>query len=268
MSPLAWRRPRAAASLASPMVERDRSLLSTRKIPRSERLIFALDVPERDDALRLVRVLGDAVGFYKVGLELFVRPGCFELVDELFAMGKRVFADLKLLDVAETVGRAVRNLRGREGLLVTVHACDPALAAAVREKGGARVIAVTVLTNLDRNDLVSQGYPETVEVEELVLARARRAQELGCDGVVASGQEAQRIRRELGDGLLIVTPGIRPSEGGRIAADDQKRVMTPREAFLAGADYIVVGRPIRDAADGPRAAARRIQAEIAELFPE
>jgi orotidine-5'-phosphate decarboxylase len=250
------------------MVEaRDGSLLSTRKIPRAQRLIFALDVPERDEALRLVRGLGDAVDFYKVGLELFVRPGCFELVDELFGMGKRVFADLKLLDVAETVGRAVRNLRGREGLFVTVHACDPALAAAVREKGGTRVIAVTVLTNLDKRDLVAEGYPETVEVEELVLARARRAQELGCDGVVASGREARRIRRELGGELLIVTPGIRPSEDRRVPGDDQKRVMTPREAFLSGADYIVVGRPIRDAAEGPRAAALRIQAEIADLFP-
>jgi orotidine-5'-phosphate decarboxylase len=249
------------------MVEpRDRSLLSTRKIPPAERLIFALDVPDRDAALGLVRRLGDSIAFYKVGLELFVAPGCFELVDELLAMGKRVFADLKLLDVAETVARAVRNLRGREGLFVTVHACDPALAAAVREKGGVRVIAVTVLTNLDRRDLIAQGYPETLELEELVLARARRALELGCDGVVASGREAQRIRRELGSELLVVTPGIRPA--AKRPGDDQKRVMTPREAFLAGADYIVVGRPIRDAAEGPRAAAEKIQAEIAELFPE
>jgi orotidine-5'-phosphate decarboxylase len=244
----------------------DRRLLSTRSIPPAERLIFALDVPARDEALRLVRVLGDAVGFYKIGLELFVRPGCFELVDELLDMGKRVFADLKLLDVAETVGRAVRNLRGREGLFVTVHADAAALAAAVREKQGVRILAVTVLTNLDQRDLVEQGYPATIEVGELVLSRARRALELGCDGVIASGREAARLREELGGELLIVTPGIRLAADRRVPGDDQKRVMSPREAFLAGADYIVVGRPIRDAAEGPRAAAERIQAEIAALF--
>jgi orotidine-5'-phosphate decarboxylase len=243
----------------------DRSLLSTRGIPREERLIFALDVPDREAASRYVRELGDAVHFYKVGLELFATEHCFPLVDELVGMGKKVFLDLKLFDVAETVGRAVRNLRGREGLFVTVHAYDAALEAAVREKGGIGVLAVTVLTNLDRSDLVAQGFPETIDVEDLVLSRARRALELGCDGVIASGREAPRLRKELGAGFLIVTPGIRPFDE-RVPKDDQKRVVTPREAFLAGADYIVVGRPIRDAAEGPRAAAERIQAVIAELF--
>ncbi len=241
---------------------------STRKIPRAERLIVALDLPERDAALDLVRRLGDSVHFYKVGLELFVTRDCFALVDGLLGLGKRVFLDLKLLDIAETVRRAVRNLGGREGLFVTVHACDAALAAAVAEKGGIEVLAVPVLTNLDKSDLVAQGFPEALEVEDLVLARARRALELGCDGVVASGMEARRLRKELGDGFLIVSPGIRPLESRRVPSDDQKRVVTPREAFLAGVDYIVVGRPIRDAAEGPRAAAEKIQAAIAEIFPE
>jgi len=242
----------------------DRSLLSTRRIPRAERLIFALDVPDRETALRYVDRLGDSVHFYKVGLELAVTEHYFRLVDELLARGKRVFLDLKLYDVAETVARAVRNLRGREGLCVTVHAYDAGLRAAVREKGGVKVIAVTVLTSFDRQDLVLQGYPPDVEVEALVLSRARRAVELGCDGIVASALETRRLREALGDRCLIVSPGIRPAEG-RSAPDEQKRVATPREAFLAGVDHIVVGRPIRDAAD-PRAMAEKIQGEIAELF--
>jgi orotidine-5'-phosphate decarboxylase len=245
----------------------DRSLLSTQRIPRTERLIFALDVPDRKAASSYVRELGDSVHFYKVGLELFVTEDYFPVVEELSDRGKKVFADLKLFDVPETVGRAVRNLRGRAGWFVTVHAYDAALRAAVREKRGMKVIAVTVLTSQDKQDLVEQGFPETIEVEDLVLSRARRALELGCDGVIASGREARRLRRELGDELLIVAPGIRPFENRRVPGEDQKRAVTPREAFLAGADYIVVGRPIRDAPD-PRAAAEEIQAVIAELFPE
>jgi len=260
----------APSTSARPLPSPDQAerFSARRKIPRVERLIFALDVPDGATASGLVRRLGDSVRFYKVGLELFTTRDCFALVDELVALGKRVFLDLKLLDVAETVARAVRNLRAREGLFVTVHAYDAALAAAVREKGRNQILAVTVLTNLDKRDLVAQGFPDSLEVQDLVLARARRALELGCDGVIASGLEARLLREELGGGFLIVSPGIRPAPGGRAPGDDQKRVATPREAFLAGADHIVVGRPIRDAADGPRAAAERIQAEIAEIFPE
>jgi len=241
----------------------DPSLLSQRPIPPAERLIFALDVPDRDTALRFVDRLGDSVRFYKVGLELAVTEHCFRLVDELLARGKQVFLDLKLHDVPETVGRAVRNLHGREGLFVTVHADDAALRAAVRERGGVKVIAVTVLTSLERQDLVDQGYPADLDLAAHVVARSRRALELGCDGVVASPLEAGRLRRELGAEFLILTPGIRPLEGR--SPDDQKRIATPREAFLAGSDYVVVGRPIRDAAV-PRAVAEKIQAEISELF--
>jgi orotidine-5'-phosphate decarboxylase len=250
---------------AAPRAAEDRGLLSTRKIPRAQRLIFALDVPDAALARDYVRELGAAVQFYKVGLELFVKDGAFALVDELLGAGKQVFADLKLFDVAETIGRAVRNLGGRRGLFVTVHAYDAALKAAVQESGGVEILAVTVLTNLDQGDLRELGYPPELKLAELVLARARRALALGCHGVVASALEAARLRRELGERLAIVTPGIRPF-AERPAGDDQKRVTTPREAFLAGADYIVVGRPIRDARD-PRAAAEQIQAEIAELFP-
>jgi orotidine-5'-phosphate decarboxylase len=240
----------------------DDSFLSRKPIPAPERLIFALDVPGADAARRLVETLGDSVRFYKLGLELFLAGGYFELVDWLLERDKKVFVDLKLFDVPETVAAAVRQLRHRPVALTTVHGNDGILEAACREKGDLKILAVTVLTSLDQGDLKDLGFE--VDVEKLVLSRARRALELGCDGVVSSGLEARALRQHLGDRLLIVTPGIRPVENR--PSDDQKRVTNVEEAFRAGADYIVVGRPIRNAPQ-PEQAAAAIQESIARLFP-
>jgi orotidine-5'-phosphate decarboxylase len=235
-------------------------------IPATERLIFALDVPGAEPARRLVETLGDAVTFYKLGLELFCSGGYFELVDWLVARGKRVFADLKLLDVPETVRRAVAALSARPVDLVTVHAQDDAvLAAAAEAKGRLRILAVTVLTSLDEAALV-RDLEAPVDVGRLVASRARRAIAAGCDGLVASGREVETLRAELGPTPLLVVPGIRPGgAAGDRPADDQKRVATVEEAFGRGADHVVVGRPIKNAPD-PRAAAEAIQATIARLF--
>jgi orotidine-5'-phosphate decarboxylase len=231
-------------------------------IPRAERLIVALDVPSAAQARALVERLGDAARFYKVGLELFSAPGCFELVAWLAERGNKVFADLKLYDIPETVRRAVANLRGRGATFLTVHGHRSVMQAAVQEKGELKILAVTVLTSFDQRDL--DEMRASVTPEELVLERARGAVETGCDGVIASGLEAARLKSEFGKRLLVVTPGIRPAGAGR-PADDQKRAVDVAQAFAAGADYIVVGRPIRAAPD-PRAAAQSIQETIAKVF--
>ncbi|NJD06041.1 MAG: orotidine-5'-phosphate decarboxylase [Methylococcaceae bacterium] len=235
--------------------------LSTKPIPVSDRLIMALDVPGIPEAQALVEELDDAVGFYKVGLELFMSGDYFALVDWLKARGKKVFVDLKFFDVPETVARAVRSLSTRGVDFATVHGNDAIMEAAAREKGQLKILAVTVLTSLDRGDLTDLGFE--CDVQQLVLSRARRALKLGCDGVISSGLEVPQLRAEVDDKLLVVTPGIRPVENRSI--DDQKRVVTVDQAFLNGADHIVVGRPIRDAADR-RAAALGVQRSIAELF--
>jgi orotidine-5'-phosphate decarboxylase len=231
-------------------------------IPRRDRLIVALDVPNASDAKALVERLGPAVSFYKVGLELFMAGGYFELVEWLAKRGHKVFADLKMFDIPETVARAVANLRGRGITFATVHGNQAMMQAAAAEKGELKVLAVTVLTSLDRGDLDDLGF--SCDVERLVLSRARRAMEAGCDGVISSGLEAPRIKAEFKERLLVVTPGIRPVENK--PADDQKRTVDVAQAFANGADYIVVGRPIRQAAD-PRAAAEGIQKTIATIFP-
>ena len=233
------------------------------EIPRAERLIVALDVPTPAEARALVELLGDAVRFYKIGLELFTAEGCFELAAWLGARGKKVFADFKLHDIPETVARAVANLRGSGASFLTVHGHRSVMAAAAREKGALRILAVTLLTSFEQRDLDEMGATKTVE--ELVLSRARGALETGCDGVVASGLEARRLKAEFGDKLLVVTPGIRPA--GERPADDQKRTVDVAQAFANGADYIVVGRPIRQASE-PKAAAEAIQRTIAGIFPQ
>lgn len=226
-------------------------------IPPRERLIFAMDVADPAAARRLVEVLGDSVAFYKIGLELFMSGGYFELLDWLAACGKKIFVDLKFFDVPATVAAAVRQLRGRGVTFATVHGNQSIMEAAGAAKGDVKVLAVTVLTSLDRGDLDDLGF--ACDVEQLVLSRARRALEAGCDGVVSSGLEAKMLRQFVDDRLIVVTPGIRPVENRPV--DDQKRVVTVEQAFEWGADYIVVGRPIRDAAD-PRASAESIQASI------
>lgn len=227
-------------------------------IPADERLIFALDVPDADRARALAEQLGDAVKFYKLGLELMMAGGYFELLDWLAARDKRIFVDLKFFDVPATVGRAVARLTDRGVTFATVHGNQSIMEAAAAAKGDVKILAVTVLTSLDRGDLDDLGFD--CDVGELVLSRARRALEAGCDGVVSSGLEAPRLREAIDSRLLVVTPGIRPVENR--PADDQKRVVTVDQAFANGADYIVVGRPIRDAED-PRAAAEAIQQTIA-----
>ena len=229
-------------------------------IARAERLIVALDVANANDARALVERLGDAVRFYKVGLELFMAGGYFELVEWIGRRGAKVFVDLKFFDVPETVRRAVANLRGRGVTFATVHGNQAMMEAAALEKGEVKILAVTALTSLDRADLDDLGF--SCDVARLVLSRARRAIEAGCDGVISSGLEAQALKSEFKDRLLVVTPGIRPVEN---RADDQKRTVDVAQAFANGADYIVIGRPIRDAAD-PRAAAQAVQATIATIF--
>jgi len=229
-------------------------------IPRAERLIVALDVATPNEAKALVERLGDAARFYKLGLELFMAGGYFELLEWLVKRGNKVFVDLKFFDVPETVRRAVANLRGRGVSFSTVHGNQAMMEAAAQEKGEVKILAVTVLTSLDRGDLDDLGF--SCDLERLVLSRARRALQAGCDGVVSSGLEAQKLKAEFQDKLLVVTPGIRPVKN----EDDQKRTVDAAQAFANGADYIVVGRPIRSAAD-PRAAAQAIQRSIAAIFP-
>lgn len=231
----------------------------TFRMDTKDRLIVALDVPDANAARVLVGRLGDSVSFYKIGLELAMSPGFFRLLDWLKAEHKRVFVDLKFFDIPETVARAVTNLAARGADLCTIHGNQAMMEAAARAKGERlKVLAVTALTSLDRGDLDDLGF--ACDVAELVLSRARRALAAGCDGVVSSGLEVARLRREAPKELICVTPGIRPLDN-RVEAD-QKRIMTPAAAIAAGADYLVVGRPIRDAAD-PRAMAEAIQAEIA-----
>jgi orotidine-5'-phosphate decarboxylase len=223
-----------------------------------ERLIFALDVADTSAARELVTRLGDSVQFYKIGLELFMSGEYFALLDWLVARDKRVFVDLKFFDIPATVAAAVRGLRNRGVSFTTVHGNQAIMEAAAAAKGDVKILAVTVLTSLDRGDLDDLGFH--CEVEQLVLSRARRALEAGCDGVVASALEVRRMRELLDRRLLVVTPGVRPVDNRPL--DDQKRVVSVPQAFELGADYIVIGRPIRDAAD-PRAAAELIQQQIA-----
>jgi orotidine-5'-phosphate decarboxylase len=239
------------------------SLLSSKAIPPEQRLILALDVPDSSTARSLVESLGDTVQVYKIGLELLMAGGYWRLVDWLRERDKLVFLDLKLFDVPQTVASAVRRVRDRGATFVTVHGNDSILEAACREKGELKLLAVTALTSLDRGDMDDLGF--ACEVEELVLSRARRALQLGCDGVISSGLEARRLRQDLGERLLVVTPGIRPVENR--PEDDQKRIVTVEQAFGNGADYIVIGRPIRNATD-PRAAAAEVQATIRAIFRE
>jgi len=232
------------------------------KIPTRERLIFALDVPDVAAAKKLVGTLGDAVSFYKLGLELAASAHYFELLAWLVERGNKVFADWKLYDIPATVSAAVRQLARSGASFLTVHGDRGVVEAAAADKGERlKVLAVTVLTSVAPSDLRDMGVE--MPLDAFVEQRAKRAVAAGADGVIASGLEAARLRTALGAGPLIVTPGIRPADAK--GGDDQRRVVTPTRAFQAGADHIVVGRPIRDAAD-PRAAALSIQEEIAALF--
>jgi orotidine-5'-phosphate decarboxylase len=222
-----------------------------------DRLIVALDLPSAADALALVARLGSSVTFYKVGLEL-VMSGGLELARELAGRGKQVFLDMKLLDIGNTVERATRSAAATGATFLTVHGHDSkTLQAALAGKSGTklRILAVTVLTNLDEADLAEQGL--AVTPAELVARRAKLAHEAGCDGVVASGLEAAQVREVVGPGVAIVTPGVRLASD---APGDQARVATPQTAIAAGADYVVVGRSIVQAPDPVAAAESFVQA--------
>jgi len=232
-------------------------------IPNEERLIFALDVPDAEQARGLIRELGPSVQFYKLGLELFLSGTYFELAAELKEAGKRIFADLKLFDIPPTVGRAVAQLARHEVDFLTVHGNDSMLEAAVAARGDIGILAVTALTSLDRGDLDDLGFD--CDIEALVLSRARRALDLGCTGVISSGLEAAGLRQSVDHALTVICPGIRPVDNREEARDEQKRTLSAAQAFNAGADYIVVGRPIRDA-EQPRASAEQLQEQIANYF--
>jgi len=231
------------------------------------RLIAALDAPTRDEADMLVTRLGGVPSWVKVGLELFCAEGP-AIVRDYAKRGLSVMLDLKLHDIPETVARATARVAGLGAELLTIHTAGgwkmmEAAAEAARKSGtGLKLLGVTVLTSMDAADLAQVGDGENVSVEEIVLKRAQLAMECGLDGVVASPQEAAAVRAGAPEDFLIVTPGVRPGGGAAKAADDQKRVATPAAAIAAGADYIVVGRPVLDAAD-PRAAAEAIIAELA-----
>ncbi len=221
------------------------------RIDARDRLIVALDVPSAAEADALVDRMGDQVRFVKVGLELYTVAGP-DIVRKLVDRGKQVFLDLKFLDIEETVRRATARVAAMGATFLTIHANRKALLAAVQGRGQSnlKLLAVTVLTNFDGEDLRDMGIQRSVR--DLVTARAMLAAEVGCDGVVASGEEPEAIRARVGPNLVIVTPGVRPAGN---STDDHARVTTPTQTIAAGAGYLVIGRPIRDAQDPPAAAA-------------
>lgn len=219
-----------------------------------EKLIIALDVPDISAAKKLVEAIGDEAIFYKVGLELMMGGDYFELIKWLKNRGKKIFADLKLYDISETVGRAVKNLAQYEIDLLTIHTASRSIMAqAAENKGKMQVIGVTVLTNLDEKDLNEMGFDPSISLENLVLKKTELALNSGLDGIVASALEATNLRQKFGQDFLIVSPGIRLEA---IANDDQKRVADVKTALKNGSSHLVVGRPItRDAS--PKAAAQK-----------
>ncbi len=233
------------------------------RIDAHERLIVALDLPTVEDARALADELDGVVDFFKIGLTLQVAPGVQNLIESLIRAGKKVFLDYKYYDIPETVKKAVARSAKLGVSFLTIHGSRKLIRAAVEGRGesGLKLFTVTVLTSMEAADIAEMGYTQHT-VEELVIARARQALEAGSDGVIASGQEAQLIKGISGGKLLVVTPGIRPQE---YPDDDQKRRTTPREAILAGADYLVIGRPITEAADR-REEAKKIVKEMQAAF--
>jgi len=233
---------------------------SQKSIPVNKRIIFALDVESPDEARGWVEKLKDRVKFYKVGLQLFLAGG-FKIIDWIVEQDLEVMVDLKFFDVPQTVASAVGQLKGHGISFTTVHGNDAILKAAVEAKHDVKILAVTVLTSLDQADLKDLGFQ--CPVEDLVFSRARRALDLGCDGVVSSGLEVSRLRNGLGRNFLVIVPGVRPVQNRE--EDDQKRIITIKDAFQSGADYVVVGRPIRQAKD-PSLMVEEMQIQIEEVF--
>jgi orotidine-5'-phosphate decarboxylase len=230
-------------------------------IAPKDRLIVALDLPGIEPAEAMIERLGDSVTFYKIGYQLGFAGG-LSLVRDLRAAGKKVFIDVKLHDIGNTVARGVESLSSLGATFLTVHAYPQTMQAAVEARGdsGPKILAVTVLTSYNEADVQEAGYRHTIA--DLVAIRARQAKALGVDGIVCSPEEVAALRAIVGDQMSLVTPGIRPAGS---ASGDQKRIMTPSRAIAAGADYLVVGRPVMEAAD-PKAAAESIQDEIARAL--
>jgi len=233
--------------------------MQSENITPRDRLIVALDVPSVAAAEAMIGKLGDSVTFYKIGYQLAYAGG-LSLVHQLSSAGKKVFIDLKLHDIGNTVARGVESVAKLGATFLTVHAYPQTMKAAVDARSGSslKILAVTVLTSYDDNDLRAAGY--RLNVSDLVEVRARQAQEIGVDGIVCSPEEAANIRKVVGTRMDLVTPGIRPAGS---ATGDQKRIMTPARAITAGANYLVVGRPVMEASD-PKAAADAIVADIAQ----
>jgi len=230
------------------------------QIAPRDRLIVALDLPSVEAAEAMIGKLGDAVTFYKIGYQLAYAGG-LPLVQKLAGSGKKVFLDLKMHDIGNTVARGVENVAKLGATFLTVHAYPQTMKAAVEARGpNLKILAVTVLTSYDDGDLHAAGF--RLGVSDLVEARAQQAQVLGVDGLVCSPEEAAHLRKVVGHQMNLVTPGIRPAGA---TAGDQKRIMTPARAIAAGADYLVVGRPVLEAAD-PGQAAEAIQAEIKQAL--
>jgi orotidine-5'-phosphate decarboxylase len=224
-----------------------------------DRLIFALDIPEVAKAKEIVVELDDSVNFYKIGMELLMTGQYFELLDWLIAKDKKVFVDLKFFDVPETVGRTIARLSEYGATFATIHGNQALMEKAAENKNNLKILAVTALTSLDRGDLDDLGFK--CNVKDLVISRAKRAFEAGCDGIISSGLEVPYIREYVDNKLIAVTPGIRPVAND----DDQKRVVDVATAFKSGSDYIVVGRPIKNAENRYQAASN-IQKIIKSTF--
>lgn len=237
--------------------------MSKTTIPLQERIIVALDVSSPESAKEIVRKCESHVSFYKVGLQLFM-ASWFDTVDWIVDRGHKVMLDLKFFDIPETVKLAVEQVNSRGVSFATIHGNDAIIRAAVAARGDMQLLAVTVLTSFGEEDMRAMGM--TQSVADLVYFRAKRALELGCDGVVSSGLEAERMRRDLGDKLLIVTPGIRPGANVSDASDDQKRIVTAGIAIRNGANHVVVGRPITRAAD-PIRVIEQMQQDIVASCP-
>lgn len=229
-------------------------------IPLNERIIFALDVPDSKEAAMWVRKLDPHINFFKVGLQLFLVGG-WSVVDDIVNRGNKVMLDLKFFDIPETVHLAIEELHNKGVTLATIHGNRAIIEAATSNKKDLKILAVTVLTSFDGSDMKAMGLSGSVK--DLVLIRAKKAVELGCDGVVASALEASELRETLGGNFLMVTPGIRPGANRQIQKDDQRRIATAKQAILDGTDHVVIGRPIRTALH-PLQVVEDLQNEISE----
>ena len=238
--------------------------MQAKNIPLEERIIFALDVADSVQAKALVRRLESEVRFFKVGLQLFLSGG-FDIVDWIMGEGHRVMLDLKFYDIPKTVELAVDQLNGRGITFATVHGNRAIMEAAAGTAKDVGILAVTVLTSLGQNEIQELGAE--ISIEELVMKRAEAARAAGCAGIVCSPREASAVRKKAGPEMVIVTPGIRPSETRDSAPDDQVRIATPYSAITGGSDYLVIGRPLRDSPD-PVTTAQAIKEEIARGLEE